>query len=632
MKLIDQLREQVAGLGMIKRAWFTTFNLGIPFFETHVLPALLSMEKPGNRTDYEDMQMQIAGIDVRVFSDLRAMDTYQLKRTAVHIHGMVPERINPDVFGKDSLFHPKVIFLEDELGRMVLGAGSANLTVSGWGRNQEAFTFRPISTNAQYQQVKRFFQALAQAAGIEEWMEMGVRRRFQEGDESWSFVHSFEQRSFLDQLLGADNIDSTDSLTVWSPYFARDLAGLLDNIQSAYGAGMKFRIVPDRAGNKRIRTVWTSQINAMLNGGSLAFHQSPSPRMQEIELTHAKLWLASGKRSARLAVGSWNCTKRGTASFDQPNVEAGFLFPVPPKTVIAGAELPLTSKHFSLIETLDSEQLELLDPPPFDLQVEFDWRHSRYRVEGRFLASGSREGYSLHLPGLEPEPLQWKDRIYNKAWPLVPLEHELRNDELLLANHCYEVWHGGRLMYRGLIQETSQDHRRAQGYDSLRDLLNDLIDGVKPGGSTTTRLRKTLRHNDVPEDAPPATDPAAEAAALSYFRVFQGFEQFRKRLGDAQDQSELHRILFVQAGSLQELVVQIDELVRATDNPVFNWFLLEELNALYAQADRKWDGRHTRPEKWHSLKPDRSAAKLPASIRGNTAYMRQLKEFYRHGT
>ena len=197
MKLLNAFRNQLETLGPLKRAWFTTFNLGIPFFETHLLPALLAADPPVNRMDYENMQLQLAelGIDVRIFCDMRMMEADQLKRTAIPIHGILPSWL--ENFDQESLFHPKVIFLEDTNGNMVLGAGSANLSISGWGRNQEVFIFRPVSHNEQYQQIKRFFTPLAKTAGINITETFGVRRRFVGNDTDWRFVHSFEKASFL---------------------------------------------------------------------------------------------------------------------------------------------------------------------------------------------------------------------------------------------------------------------------------------------------------------------------------------------------------------------------------------------------------------------------------------------------
>lgn len=627
MKLIDELRAQVKSLGPIRRAWFTTFNLGIPFFETHVLPALLSLEKPANRADYEDIQQQIAETDVRIFCDLRAVEADQLKRTAVRIHGLLPFRMDEARFVPDSLFHPKVILLQDASGRMVLGSGSANLTVSGWGRNQEVFTFRPVSTPEQHKQIRRFFDPLVEAASIRD-LPPPIKAKFQEGDPTWRFVHSFDREPFLRQLL--ENADA-EQLSIWSPYFARDLSALLTRIRSDFAEGLKFSIVPDRVANKHVRTVKTVQLAEMLERRDLLFHLPPSPRAQEIEITHAKLWLASGSELSRLAIGSWNCTGRGTASFERRNIEAGFIMEVPPSTEIIGQPIEERAVDFCSVEELDREALELLDPPPFELEVVFNWSTSCYQVDGRLFGDAPVSGYQLHLPALAaPTRLVWQSRRRDGAWPLQASTHEVLNDESLLANHCYEVRMGGELVHRGLIQETEQACRRSQGYDSLLDLLNDLIADVKPGASETTRLRKTLRHNDVPEEElPPLQELGQGGTALSYFRVFQGFEKFRRKLREAKSWDEVEKLLFVHAGSLQELAARVEQQVRGTENPVFNWLLVRELRTLYSEAEKRRDKRRVRPAKWSSLRPARSLARLPATIGQNSNYMRQVRELYR---
>lgn len=643
MKLLDSLRQQVGTLGPLKRAWFTTFNLSIPFFETHVLPELLQgdADPPVNRMDYESMQLRLAerGIDLRVFCDLRMMEADQLKRTALPVHGVLPEWLGLEGFGKESLFHPKVIYLEDESGRMVLGAGSANLSVSGWGRNQEVFCFHAVSNNDQYQQIKRFFEPLFAAAGLDE--ALGVRRQFKGDDQMWRFAHSFERESFL-QLLLADT--QAERLTVWSPYFSRDLASLIGRIRALAGKAIHLSIVPDRVGNQHVRTKWSEGIAQLLNDEVLSFHDRPSPREDKIEMTHAKLWLASG-RWARLAVGSWNCTEPGSASFGLRNVEAGILLDVPLSAQIAGKPLNLRPSDFGTDEMLQDDELE--PPPyplPFELHVSFDWAQGRYDVRGRLYEEIHGAGYEIRLPGLKQRlSLAWKRNRREGAWPLAtidPSKLEVADNEALLADHGYEVWRDDSLEYRGLVLETEQAHRRAHGYDSLTDLLNDLIDGVEPGSSGKPRLRSVLRNDDVPEDDPLLPAFASEGDGLSYFRLFHAFEQFRQRLRKVDSRDDLELLLFVQAGSLQELVGKVrEQLVAPGSSPVFNWFLLQEADSLYAAAleaharTREKYARAGQPEggKWTSLKPDKRMVKLPPEIRGNTKYMRQLREACRYG-
>ncbi|TYC55213.1 hypothetical protein ETQ85_14420 [Zoogloea oleivorans] len=642
MKLLDEFRQQVRGLGELRRAWFTTFNLGIPFFETHVLPILLDADPPANRMDYESMQQQLAesGVDVRVFCDLRMLEADQLKRTAVAVHGVLPGRlgVREKWFGKESLFHPKVIFLEDKNGRMVLGAGSANLSISGWGRNQEVFVFRSISNNRQYQQVKRFFDPLLTAAGVDEAKALGVRRRFEGCDEDWCFAHSFERQSFLQQLL-ADT--QADRLTVWSPYFSRDLASLLGRVQELAGQALKFSIVPDRVGNRYVRTAWTDAIAELLCSKVLTFHDRPSPRADEIEMTHAKLWLASG-RQARLAVGSWNCTEPGAASFELRNVEAGILLNVALKTQIAGQPLKIGEKEFGTEEMLEDDELDPpLYPLPFELQVCFDWKQGRYEVQGRLFEAIQGASYRLRLPGVKKQvPLCWKGRQSEGFWPLESIRLPLADNEALLADHSYEVWRDGNLEYRGLVLEAEPDYRRAQGYDSLKDLLNDLVKEAKPGASGTHRLRKVLRHDDVPDDEPVAL-PVGASGGLSYFRLFHAFEQFRKRLREIGSMDELERLLFVCPGSMQELVSKVNEQVAdSRDNTVFKWFMLREVDSLHVvalEAYAKHRAKYARTStpknvKWASLKlKPKQAVYLPPEIHGNAQYMKRLREACGYG-
>lgn len=632
MKLLSTFRDQLKTLGPIKRAWFTTFNLGIPFFETHVLPALLAADQPQNRMDYESMQLQLAesGIDVRVFCDMRMMEADQLKRTAIPVHGILPEWMGS--FDKESLFHPKVIFLEDEKGRLVLGAGSANLSISGWGRNQEVFIFKTVSNNDQYQQIKRFFTPITKVAGIDITEAFGVRRRFVGNDTDWRFAHNFETENFLQQLL----VDTqADRLTVWSPYFSRDLAALLAKISSLADKELKYVIVPDRVTHRYVRTEWSPAIGQLMQRGILSFHDRPSPRSDNIEMTHAKLWLASGQ-TARLAIGSWNCTEPGCASFERSNIEAGILISVANKTQIAGRDLCLTETDFCSKQLLEDEALEVESYPlPFDLQVCFDWERSVYHVQGNLHRENDGAEYYLRLPGMKNQiPLHWKTRQHEGAWPMETLMQEVTDNEALLADHCYEVWRHEQLEFRGLVQESGVSYRRAQGYDSLKDLLNDLINGVDSKISTKPRLRPVLLHDDLMDEAfeMPTNDANDN---LTYFRLFHAFEQLRKRLRDSTSMDIFEKMLFAYPGSVQELVQKVSaQLSKSDSNVVFNWFLWQEVSSLQQVVQHAYDkhrAKHSRralPEnsKWASLKLKNPAIPLPQEISGNVQYMQRIQE------
>jgi len=636
MKLLEQFREHVAGLGEIRRAWFTSFNLNIPFFETHLLPALLNTDVPTNRLDYEVMQLMLAerGIDARIFCDTRMLEADQLKRTAIPIHGILPQRLGGDAFEPTSIFHPKVILLEDSEGRMVLGAGSANLSLDGWGRNQEAFVFRQVSCSRQRDQIVAFFSPLSKTAGLGPFERS--RANYQGEDEAWSFVHSFQDKGFLQQLAAGLALQR---LSVWSPYFSRDLPGLLARLQPVVGEQVTFSLVPDRRENQYVPTQWTPEIATLQAQKTLSFHARPTPRDDRSHFTHAKIWLASGKQ-ARMAVGSWNCTGRGSASLRCRNIEAGIMFDVGARTDITGEQELLQADAFSDEATLDADTLDMQDYPlPFDLFVVYDWEKCAYAVTGKCYKRFDLGIYTLRLPGVRKrQSLCSMTNHSGDAIPLVQLTLEPDDDGVLLADHSYEVWQGGEMRYRGLVQEVNAQCRRGQGYDSLKDLLNDLIDRVDPEFSSNTRLREALRHQPVPGEEDTFVPIAVDSQGMSYFRLFHAFAHFRAKLA-APTRSTLERILFVSPGCLQELVGKVQEQITQDRNTIFNWFPLQETHSLYRAACEAYDAtreKHkskTPPEdyRWRSLWLDPNSVTLPREL-GRKPTMKQVREVCKYET
>ncbi|EOA02929.1 hypothetical protein HFRIS_019995 [Herbaspirillum frisingense GSF30] len=636
MKLLEQLREQVASLGEIRRAWFTSFNLNIPFFETHLLSALLGTDTPANRLDYENMQWMLADskMDARIFCDARMLEADQLKRTAIPIHGILPQRLGRKVFQSKSIFHPKVILLEDKQGRMVLGAGSANLSVDGWGRNQEVFRFLPVCTSQQRDQIAAFFSPLSEAAGLGPFEKF--KAIYHGEDDAWRFVHSFQDKVFLQQLTAGLTVQR---LSVWSPYFSRDLPALLDKLRPVVGEQAVFSLVPDRRENHYVPTRWTPRIAELQEPSDrqdqqevLSFHARPTARDARTDFTHAKIWLASSGKQARMAVGSWNFTGRGCASLDCRNIEAGIVFDVNARTDITGARELLQSDAFSDNAALDADALDLQDYPlPFDLFVVYDWEKCAYAITGKCDRRFDAGVYTLRLPGVSKrQSLYSMTNLRGDTIPLAALALEPDDDGVLLADHSYEVWQGGEMRYRGLIQEVNVKYRRGQGYDSLKDLLNDLVDGADPERSSNTRLREALRHQPVPGEEETWVPPAVDSQGMSYFRLFHAFAQFRARLA-APSRAALEHMLFVSPGCLQELVSKVDEQIKQDGNAVFNWFLLQETHALYRAACAAYDATREKYQskappdnyRWRSLWLDPHSVRLPREL-GRKPTMKQI--------
>lgn len=595
MKLLQELKRKVTGMGPLRRAWFTTFNLDIEFLETFVLPATIGAEPPRNRIEFEQLQQELTekGTDVRVFCDPRFIDTNRIKRTCVPIHAIRPDRVSQR-FSERSLFHPKVIYLEDANGRRVVGAGSANLTLSGWGRNLEAFVFREVESLANYREIRRFFDGLWDAADIEDVEgKLRERRKFAKSKEKWRFVHSLQNQSFAAQLFDG-SVDS--DIVVWSPYLPRDLAGFIGKLQTSTATGnLRVHLVPDRIQNKFLRTQWSEELGQMIERGNLAFYDCPVERDHRTDLCHAKIW----KIGKALAVGSWNftapgsnslCDDKGKWSRDN-NIEAGIIIDdANDWRLMHGKALALSQADCASDELLADEALNPPDLPPFDLHVTFDWHAQVYMSSGAWLGEGARDGYNLRLPGVEAlVPLKWK----RSGDPVQPSGIRV-NDSALLKDRVFRVTHDGKEVHRGIISETNLKSRRAQTFNSLNDLLEALVVGDDPASFTDLPLRGPDDSDSFPDDSPGRLEPGSELlqreisehSSISYFRLFKAMHDYRKRYSALDNLEQLEKQVFVAPGCLLELVEKARETIQIDHRSVFNWFLANEVATVCTLAQR----------------------------------------------
>lgn len=591
MKLLAELQKQVNGMGRLRRAWFTSFNADIEFIETHVLPATIGVNPPRNRLEYEQMQQELSsnGIDFRVFCDPRFIETNRIKRTCIPVHGVRPV-LSADYFSDNSLFHPKVIYLEDVNNKRIIGAGSANLTVSGWGRNLEAFTFFEIGSAVNYRRIQDFFSRLCDATGIESLPE-----RFGRGSKAdhWRFVHSYQDQTFPEQLLeGAKDAD----LAVWSPYLPRDLPAFVDGLHLAGNAErLRVHLVPDRIEGKYLRTEWSAALADMLSSGRLTAYRNRAPRHEQTELCHAKLWKLDGK----LAIGSWNFTGPGANSLRDAhgawsadnNVEAGFIVDDDHGWREAcGDVLGLGADDCASPSLLDEESLVVAPLPPFDLQVSFDWHEHAYAFDGQWMGNGARDNYTVQLPGVEGRvPLEWKS-----GQPSRPPAALAVDDRALLRDRVFTVFCADQPVHQGLVLEKNVRSRRAQAFDTLQDLLEAFVHDDDPASLPDLPYRTTFDDDPLTIPADPAADPVAAvdgdqagAAGVSYFRLFHAMQTYRQKLSGLARLEQLDNHVFSWPGCLQELIDKMQAEMGKPGREMFNWFLANEVDWLCACAQAR---------------------------------------------
>jgi hypothetical protein len=585
LKLLSEFRKQVnhLGVGNIRQAWFTSFNLSPHFVETYILQALAGQnERMSSIADYEALQQKLLDqdIDIRFFSDEAAIDPSEPKRTSFHFHLVSPEILAPQL--GNGVFHPKVIFLCDRDGNAIVGAGSSNLTVSGWGRNREAFLFRKISDVENRNRVLAFFRSLFVGVSAE-FPELQISLDNEKASlPNWKFLSSLNGDRLFDHLAEGKG----ETLSVWSPYFSEDIVEFKRKfVDQQLGADVQMVVYPDLiddAGYTKIRIPDRSGIKQrLLDCNDIVFRKMHwEDSGSDVAMTHAKLW----QFGQRMAVGSWNCTQAGTnvhlyddSGASTCNVEAGILSTDAIIENVHSQELPVQDCLMPDDQLIrEKEDLpKASDRLPFFLEAVFDWRTRLYTLTLKNFPNG--ESWLMRLPGVKDSvSLQLGDE--SLVIPGVAVNQ-------LLKKRTYSVQKdGGHNVYTGIVIEKGVRERPAYRFETFSDLL-DAWNSGKPEAQNQMQAAVTVKQSEGLEEFGDIALQPEKSVRPDYFRMFRAFQNMREKFTAKPDEGETRRLIQAYPGSLRETAEKIREIVEDKEfSDVFRWLLKMEYQTVLKTA------------------------------------------------
>ncbi|RUO43696.1 hypothetical protein CWE15_00395 [Aliidiomarina taiwanensis] len=597
MQMIDSFKQAIKQVGKVEKVWLTSFTIDIEFIETYLLPIIVddANNKPRTHMDYERLQQLYveSTVDVRVFCDKRFLEGEagsRLKRTSIPVHGVLPSLGEPKnkQFTEDSLFHPKVIYIQGKDGA-VLGAGSANLTISGWGRNREVFKFIAVNSKKLSTSISKFFEGTFESANVKDFDWKLLPNLGNSETEEVEFHHSFSDTNFINRMITADSHE----LTVWSPYFSKSISSFIEKIENATNnRQITYRIVPDLVNGKTIRSVSDEALNQHLQSQKLAFHKRPEAiEADEFAMVHAKIWATEKD----IAIGSWNFTQPGSnllsgnsshSSNDggnSINIEAGLIFSAAEAPCLYGEAID--EPQFSDHSELEREKLEVPALPPFNVQVTLDWRQLTYQLNVSSLLCVKQ--YTLTLPGVKSpvaiEPAESGQTL------------KVNDEQALINNRRFYIKKGDEIESSGFIIETNKDYRRNQKFEDL----TSLIDAAALSMDHENSQRLVYRFSASPDDNSESWEDKQigvnrESPTASYFKLFLACQNFSKRLEEVaqtpksarkkeRQLKKFDQILLSMPGCLLEWVEKANE---QQDDSVYSWFIAEEVKQLVQLAQQ----------------------------------------------
>lgn len=428
-----------------------------------------------------------------------------------------------------------------------LMVSSSNLTVSGYGRNQEVFSYIKVESQIVAKELSSFIKDLSKD-------ENGRHKAILDYLENGSFIDNedvsfFWTHNALKETLASYIQDKKPKdITVVSPYFDSDGP---KNLLEGFGflsenSDKKVKIYPSKKGD--CFNITKESYKELVSHG-VDFYEMISEKDRFI---HAKLI----KFNDCLIIGSYNFTH---AALEGHNSEAALIYKkIDPDFDFENRKNVKNEKCFlDNNKSLGKEEGQNSQEDVF-ITVEVDWK-AEEQVNVHFEYSGEEKNWTLYLgaigsgdkKGYIADSEDFEQNDFRK-----PLDDETK--ENILKHKSFSLYKAGILCTTGLISEKNWEESRPaisceNFYDAVKEWWSD--EKSAGGGRNTDPLL-------FPEDG--STDELLGVLKDTSMDVFDNYfylaKSFENLISDIKesisnkDSKRLENIFILQPGSLKNLI------------------------------------------------------------------------------
>lgn len=544
----------------------TTFNLNGAFLEDQALPCVLGVDAKTTAARRAETHQQLGQTPCTIFYDPgvppKLSGRYRFVARPVPMRGR--------------FFHPKLIIIagQDEGGAtwVYLAVSSANLTLSGWGRNAECFgeTWIYVQHQQAWGALDSFLEWLQNHAPLGEvsgrddavarvraaLARMPRRKRLDDdGHQIWSnacdaqLYTSVTHPEGLAHFLQMGRRRPAQYLWVYSPYW-----GEVAEQVAAFNATNTTLLPALRADGQGFGL---SQAQAESLTDAVELYQNGEEA--GMRFWHMKVyWIYHGKNASYTAVGSSNFTHAGLAG-EGGNVEASLVYPDD------GDWLPYDDEvELSELAEVPLPEEEAPTPPPIMIVVAYDWRARAWRW---WLEPGARQrDFKLELPGIAPFQIK-------SGAQKMPGEPPPRGGAFTVSYQSA----GEPQAWRGLIVELNLDHSaRTYGRALTASEILESWRGATPSWEMGGGGERG-EEGEAGEAEGSGQEPAA-FDAVNLYDLYRAMRALRVKLRALKDQPEAQHALIV--GRPDSALALAHLARREGEAPTVRYLVLREISSV----------------------------------------------------
>lgn len=461
LKAIYDLYEEVYDL------FFTTYNYEPDFFDEYIVAYLMGFDRKITTIgELKDADEWIRNNHVAVYYDKGAISP----GTSCLTVPVYPQNINTGVF------HPKVIVLYGQLKQrkkeaVYLFVSSCNLTVSGYGRNKEAFACVEVKSITLAESLVNFIKALDNGGLDNHNLLIEYLSNIRTKNDSVEFLWTYNDKG--KKLLNYFEDNCSGDLTVISPYFDENgPKQLLDCITKKE----KTTIIPAVYGETY--NIHRKDYEELVKQDRISFKELLNE--DSTRFIHAKII----KYGEKLLIGSYNFTSAAMKGF---NVEATLVFNNTPSFYYAVNNIS-ESKFLPDEQPISNRDEAEADKNSIFVIFTVQWKKSRIYIKSENLEQN--ELYSLRIDGFS------EDLVSNLACD-VDLEITTDLANKFLKHKSFTVYKNNICCFKGLINEIdSEDYRPEICCESLNESLKEWFINYDDSNSTNRQSLRLINEED----------------------------------------------------------------------------------------------------------------------------------------